>query len=153
MKTYDIPSTARRQSAVVSRAQLARSRGWFERSLAGLVLLVSYLGTVFVFAGGVAALLADPWQPTPWLAALLVQGLLTALQWWYKQVAPLHPVYCLSLACDMIATVWGYGWVVAPPLALWLLARGAPEPALVAWLIVALASGFAAWYPERTLVD
>jgi hypothetical protein len=150
VRSNDYPS---KQSAVVTRAQLAKSRGWFERALAAAVLLVSYLGTVFVFSGGVAALLADPWAPTPWLGALLAQGLLTALQWWYKQVRTLHPVYCLSLACDIMATVWGYGWVIAPPLALWLLAQGAPEPATIAWLIVAVASAFAAWYPERTFVD
>lgn len=153
LQSKDIRASYAKPSAVVTRAQLARSRGWFERALASAVLLISYLGTVFVFAGGVAALLADPWQPTPWLGALLVQGLLTALQWWYKQVRAFHPVYCLSLAFDIMATVWGYGWVIAPPLAVWLLGRGAPEPALLAWGLVALVSAFTAWYPERTFVD
>lgn len=144
----------RKPSAVVSRAQLAKTRGWFERVMGATVLLASYLGTLFTYAGGIGAFLADPWQGgVPWGWALLTQGLLTALQWWYKPVSILHPIYLGSFAVDTGLTTWGYGWVIAPPLAVLLYAQHCPQPALVAWLLVALGSGLIAWYPEHTFVD
>lgn len=153
VESRDIRPSYRKQSAVVSSEQLAKTRGWFERILAGVVLLVSYLGTVFTIAGGVVPFLASPWEPVPWFGALLAQGLLTALQWWYRQISPWHPVYCGSLALDVAATVWGYGWVIAPPLSVWIARQGIVEAPTAAWFIVMVVSFAAAWYPEHTLVD
>jgi len=143
----------KKASAVVSRAQLARSRGAFERAMAATVLLVSYLGTVLTIAGGVAPLLAAPTRPLPWLGALVVQGGLTALQWWYGNVSRRHPAYLGSLVIDAGATIWGYGPVFAPPIAAAIAAREISEPALAAWAIVGVAALAIAWYPEHILVD
>lgn len=153
VRSRDMVNGQEKRSAIVTRAQLARSRGWFERGMAGTVLLASYLGTVLTFAGGAEALLNAPGRPLPWLGGLIGQGILTALQWWYKPVSIFHPIYLASFVIDTALTTWGYGWVLAPFLAAWLLSKGVPEPAIVAWGVIALVSGLIAWYPEHTFVD
>lgn len=148
-----VAAPRRRPGAIVSRAQLARSRGWFERILAVIVWLTGFAGTLFTCAGGVAVFLAAPDRPLPWLMAALVQVLLTALQWWYRSIRVTHPIYLGALAADVATTAWGHGWYVAPPLALWLATQGVQQSPVAAWLLIAVLALFAAWYPEHVAVD
>ena len=147
------PKGRRKASAVVSRAQLARTRGWFERISAGVVLMASYLGTVFTFAGGVVPLLNAPSQLFPWLGALAAQGLLTALQWWYGNVSRAHPVYLAALVSDTGLTTWGFAPLLVPPLAALLAANGIDGAVTGAWALLAVVSLVAAYYPESRFVD
>lgn len=149
VKTTDI----RKPGALVSRAQLTASRGWFERILAIIVWAVGFVGTLFTCAGGVAAFVAAPDRPLPWLLAAAIQVLLTALQWWYRSVSPAHPVYLGALAIDIGTTAWGHGWYVTPALGAWLAAQGVTQSAIAAWAVIGVLAWFAAWYPEHVAVD
>lgn len=147
------PKGRRKASAVVSRAQLAQTRGAFERASAGVVLVASYLGTVFTLAGGLSALLATPTRPLPWVGALVFQGLLTALQWWYGNVSRAHPVYLASLVVDTALTTLGYGPLIAPLIAVILLPYLETSAAVGAWFILAIGALAVAWYPEHVYVE
>jgi hypothetical protein len=149
-------------SAVVTRGQLAKSRGKVERLLAFGILVISFLGTVVALHGG--------WEPILNLqislgacgGGILIQSILTYVQWTYKHNRRLS---WGSRLIDAYFTATGYGPVFVPALALWFVARGVSKELvtlpwfgalsaaiLCAWAIVGLVSLLAAWYPEDRLV-
>lgn len=155
---------APKQSAIVSRAQLARSRGAIEKILAYGVLFLSFLGTVVAFHGGWARILSLQISLGAIAAGLLAQLVLTFLQWAYKYNRPL----CWgSRLVDAGLTAGGYGPIFVPIFLALLLGLGlnaeqavtlpwlgqAPIARVGAWGIMGLVSLLAAWYPEDRLVD
>jgi MFS family permease len=154
VRSEPLTSTSARtkQSAIVSRATLDRQRGSFERMMAIILLFVSFAGSVAAFSGGWAALLAAP-SVGVILAGIAVQVALTASQWWYGSGrGPWR--YRLALLFDTALTAVGFGPLVVPPLATYLLARGVGDLAsALAWCIIIIASALLAWFPEKTLID
>lgn len=139
-----------KQSAIVSRAQLARARGPVERATAWIVLVVSFIGTIVVFHGGWAPILALQFSASAVLGGILLQGLLTWLQWAYHHNRPL----CWgSRVVDAGLTAYGYGPLFIVTLVAYLTGRSVPEPLYAAWLLIGLVSLGLAWYPESRLVD
>jgi hypothetical protein len=139
-----------KQSAIVSRAQLARARGPVERATAWIVLVVSFIGTIVVFYGGWSPILELHFSISAILAGFGVQALLTWLQWVYHHNRPL----CWgSRIIDASLTAYGYGPLFVVALASYLTLRGVPWPDLVAWVLIGLVSLGLAWYPESRLVD
>lgn len=61
----------RKESAVISRAQLRQQRGVVERWTAFVVLFISFLGTIVALAGGWPSFLASLRALTPNWAAIL----------------------------------------------------------------------------------
>ncbi len=142
----------RRPSAVLSRAQLDRTHGAFERVMAAVILTASYVGTLFALAGGTAAFLDHPWRFPVWFGAIALQTALTALEWWYGTLRRTHPVYIAALAVDAACTLAGFGPLVAPWLST-LLAMYTPYPGIGAWAILLIGAVLLAWYPERTFIN
>lgn len=148
------PIQRAKESAIVSRATLRRQRGAIERYTAWVVLLISFAGTVVVFAGGWPAFIAS-WQALrPSIAAhvggIAVQALLTYLQWHYYDV---RGISWTARVFDAATTALGYGPLFAPWLIEQLAVRDIPAPFYVAWGIIGLVSYGIAWYPESRLVD
>lgn len=145
-----VRSQSAKQSAVWTRAQLARARGPVERATAWIVLVVSFIGTIVVFHGGWGPILAFAFSIRAIVGGLLLQGLLTWLQWVYKH----NRLLCWgSRVIDAGLTAYGYGPLFIVALVAYLAEREVPQPLYVAWLIVGLVSLAAAWYPEDRLVD
>ncbi len=142
----------RKDSAIVSRATLDRQRGAFERIMAVILLFVSFAGSIAALSGGWAALIAAP-RAGYILSGVAAQVALTAAEWWYGAGRGRWR-YRLALSLDTALTAIGYGPLIAPPLALYLAARGVGDLSTVlAWAIVVIASALLAWYPEMTLID
>jgi hypothetical protein len=139
-------------SAIVRRATLNHTRSTVERVSAILLLLLSFLGTIIALHGGWGPVLSLQLSLAALLGGILLQGVLTWLEWAYGD-RRMNFKYLGALAADTCLTIYGYGPVLVPILAPPLAARGIPEPALVAWLIVALVALVLAWYPESRLID
>lgn len=144
---------SKKESAVLSRAQLRQQRGAVERWTALVILFVSFLGTIVALAGGWPAFIGSIRTLQPHWAAILggaaIQGLLTFLEWHYFD----RPLIAWGARIgDAYLTAIGYGPLVIGPLSA-LAARYAPQPLYVAWFVVGLASLAVAWYPESRLVD
>lgn len=146
-------------SAVVSRAQLEKTRGPVERFLAIVVLLIGWLGTVVAFHGSWPALLSA-FSIERTAAALVVQGVLTWSQWSYGRD---WRVAYTSRAIDAALTAAGYAPLWLAGLVAWLAAQGivggatigpwtATGAGLMAWLISWAACLLPAWYPESRLI-
>lgn len=159
-----VRSQPAKQSAIVSRAQLARSRGTIEKILAYGVLFLSFLGTVVAFHGGWARILNLQISLGAIAAGLLAQLVLTFLQWAYKH----NRLLCWgSRLVDAGLTAGGYGSIFVPIFLAFLagLGVGAEQVVVLPWLgstqvglvgswaIMGLVSLLAAWYPEDRLVD
>lgn len=145
-----VRSQPAKQSAIVSRAQLARARGPVERTTAWIVLVVSFVGTIVVFHGGWEPILGLHFSLSAIIGGLLLQGLLTWLQWVYQH----NRLLCWgSRVIDAGLTAYGYGPLFIDALTAYLTARGVPESFYVGWLLIGLVSLAAAWYPEDRLVD
>jgi hypothetical protein len=144
----------RKESAVVSRAQLRRQRGAVERWTAWVVLFVSFLGTIVALSGGWVPFLSSLRALHPNWAAVLgglaIQGLLTFLEWHYFDR---RLISWGARIGDAYMTAIGYGPLVVVGLAAALAARGAPAPLYAAWFIIGLVSLGVAWYPESRLVE
>lgn len=139
-----------KQSAIVSRSQLERARGPVERATAWIVLVVSFIGTIAALHGGWAPILALQFSASAILGGMLLQGLLTWLQWGYQH----NRLLCWgSRIVDAGLTAYGYGPLFIATLVAYLTSRGVPAPPYVAWFLVGLVSLAAAWYPEDRLVD
>lgn len=148
-------------SGVVSRAALERSRAPIERWTAWGVLFGSALGAVVTFHGGSwAALLAEP-SPGRIVAGILLQLVLTWLQWAYYRV----PVIAYpARALDALTTTIGYGPLLHGIVSGWLVAGGASAAPLLpglgpwsaaassTWVLLYLLALVPAWYPESRLV-
>lgn len=143
----------RKPGAIVSSAQLERTRGAFERLTGLAVLVLSLLGTIVAFHGGWEPVLSGQWRMSAVGWGLAAQAFLTALQWWYGRLSRTHPIYLVSLGIDTGLTTIGYGPLIVPMLAPIIAERGIAEPVLAAWLALAGAAFVVAWYPESRLVD
>lgn len=139
-------------SAVVRRATLNRARSGVERASALLLLLLSFVGTIVALHGGWAPVLAMQISARAVIGGIVLQGLLTWLEWAYGD-RRINFKYLGALAADTLLTISGYGPVIVPLLAPPLAARSVPEPDLVSWLIVAIVALALAWYPESRLID
>lgn len=140
----------RKQSAVISRAQLERGRGRVERLTAYLVLIVSFVGTVVALHGGWDVILISGLQLRALAGGVLLQLVLTWLQWSYHHIRAL----CWgSRLVDAAFTAYGYGPLFIVALVGYLVERSIPQPLFVAWSILGLVSLLLAWYPESRLVD
>jgi hypothetical protein len=139
-----------KSSAIVSRAQIAKARGPVERATAWIVLVVSFVGTIAALYGGWAPILALQFSASAVLGGLLLQGLLTWLQWAYHH----SRVLCWgSRIVDAGLTAYGYGPLFIAALEDYLAARDVPLAFYAAWFLIGLVSLGLAWYPESRLVD
>lgn len=156
----DTPPRARRTlrsgkpSAIVSRDRLRTQRGGIERTMAWLVLLLSFLGSIAALHGGFTPLIASIRAREPNVAALLggilIQLIVTALEWYYFD----RPLIAWSArVVDTATTAIGYGPLLLMPLATLLYTRGIDNPIPPAWGIIIVASLGIAWFPESRLVD
>lgn len=143
-----------KESAVISRARLRKQRGAIERWTAWVVLFVSFLGTVVVFAGGWGPFIASIVARQPSIAAIGggigAQALLTYLEWHYYDV---RAISWTARIFDAATTALGYGPLCVAWLIAQLTARDIPQPFYVAWALLGLVSYATAWYPESRLVD
>jgi hypothetical protein len=140
----------KKQSAVVSRAQLERGRGRVERLTAYVVLLVSFVGTVVALHGGWGVVLTSGLQVRALAGGVLLQIVLTWLQWSYHHIRAL----CWgSRLIDAAFTAYGYGPLFIVALVGYLTERSIPQPLFAGWFILGLVSLLLAWYPESRLVD
>lgn len=142
----------RKQSAILTRAQLDKQRGAFERFSALGLLFFSFAGTVAALSGGWTALRTDP-RLAPIVGGIALQLALTAGEYWYG--AGRGPWrYRVALCIDAAFTTVGYGPLFVPFLTTWLIGHSLGEMAApAAWLIVAIAAFVLAWWPEKTLID
>jgi hypothetical protein len=139
-----------KQSAVVSRAQLERGRGRVERLTAYIVLLVSFVGTIVALHGGWEVVLTSGLQVRALVGGVLLQVVLTWLQWSYHHIRAL----CWgSRLVDAALTAYGYGPLFIVALVGYLTERSIPQPLFAGWFILGLVSLLLAWYPESRLVD
>lgn len=147
-------SSGSKPSAVVSRAHLQQQRGVVERVMAWVVLLLSFLGSIVALHGGwvpfIQSLTDGPLMLGALLGGILIQLVLTFLEWWYFDRLLL--AWGARLV-DTVLTTMGYGPLFVPPLAVWLGQQGATWPVGVAWGIISLISLGVAWFPESRLVD
>jgi hypothetical protein len=139
-------------SAIITRAQLDRQRGAFERFSAFGLLFFSFAGTVAALSGGWTALRNEP-HLAPIVGGIALQLALTAAEYWYG--AGRGPWrYRIALCIDSALTTIGYGPLFVPWLTTWLAGHNLGEMAAPgAWLIVAIAAFALAWWPEKTLID
>lgn len=144
-----VTSRSNKDSAVVDRATLRRQRGTIERYSAFVLLFVSFAGTIAAFAGGWSALIAAP-RIAPIVGGVVVQALLTHLQWHYFDQPHISRP---ARVADAILTALGYGPLLHAGLLSGLAGRGVPEPWYVAWGIIVGISYVLAWYPESRLVE
>lgn len=152
VQSRELPTNARKQSALLRRTHLVQVRHKVERVLAVLVWCLSTLGTIVALHGGWGPVLALQISAGAIVGGFVIQGILTWIQWAYGDHKG-NLLYLSSLGVDLAYTIRGYGPVIAPWLALWLASQGAPQPLLIGWLIVALVSFLMAWYPESRLVE
>lgn len=151
------PSPAPRQgkaSAVVGRETLRKQRGGIERAAAWLVLLVSFAGSVATLHGGFAPMIESiatkQYNVGALLGGVLIQVVLTFLEWWYFD-RPL--IAGGARLVDAATTAIGFGPLFLAPLVSFLEARGIESPLLPAWGIIIAVSFAVAWFPESRLVD
>lgn len=142
-----------RGPALFSGAKLARQQSGFERFVAVLLLLVSLAGSVLAGGGGVSRWLEL--SPIWWGAgaALVVQALLSYVQWIYAATWKRWQ-YLGAVLVSSALTIIGY-WPLAHP---WLVSvlQSAQVPALTAQVLggvlLAVAAMGADVFPEKTLV-
>jgi len=139
-----------KESAIISQAQLRRQRGAIERWTALVVLFASFVGTVVAFNGGWPNILALKISIAATLLGVILQVLLTYLEWHYYDVPAIS---WGARVIDMVTIAAGYGPLVLTPLANYLEGKNAPQPFYIAWLIIGLVSLGIAWYPESRLVE
>jgi hypothetical protein len=141
-------------SAIVTRDRLKKQRGLIERSMAWLVLLLSFLGTIAALHGGfvpfAATLSSGRLNTTALLGGILIQLVITFLEWWYFD----RPSIAWGARLvDTGITAVGYGPLLITPLMLLLYNQGVADPQLLAWGLIILFSLGIAWFPESRLVD
>lgn len=148
------PRGAGKQSAITTRATLQKQRGAIERAMAWLVLLVSFLGSIVALHGGwppfIASLTVGPLNLGALLGGVLIQLVLTFLEWYYSDR---WPIAWGARIVDTATTAIGYGPLFLAPLMAMLHDRGLADPTLAAWGIISLVSLGVAWFPESRLVD
>jgi hypothetical protein len=143
-------------SAIVTRDHLKKQRGLIERTMAWLVLLISFVGAIAALHGGFAPLIASvrsgQYNIAALLGGVLLQLLLTFLEWYYFDIPK---IAWGARIVDALTTAIGYGPLFLAPLALFLYNRGADVMTATAgaWAIIGLASLGIAWFPEDRLVD
>lgn len=141
-------------SAIITRDRLKKQRSGIERTMAWLVLFLSFLGTIAALHGGFGPLVSSisrgPLNTAALLGGVLIQSIVTFLEWWYFD----RPLIAWSArVVDTAATTIGYGPLFLAPLAVLLYNRGVTQPEAVAWGVIALVSLGVAWFPESRLVD
>lgn len=140
--------------AVFSARRLARQQTGFERFVAILLLVISLAGSILAGGGGSTAWLAG--QPILWGAgaALVLQGVLSYVQWIYAVYGFHAWQYMGAVLLSSALTVGGFWQLVWP----WLVAQlaGLKVPTTTAQVaagallvLVALAIDV---FPEKTLV-
>lgn len=143
-------------TAIVTSDTLTRQRHQVARIAAIMLLVLSYLGTVFAFGGGATALFSEKQGFTPWLLAGVAQLALTWTQWAYGSYDRRNWIYIVSTVIDGSFTMVGYAEMVVPRISQFFVER-TPLPydqsAILAGLILAVMSFSLAIAPERTLVD
>lgn len=148
------PARGEKASAVLTRTDLQQQRGGIERVLAWVVLLISFLGSIVALHGGwppfLASLTRGPIVLAALLGGVLLQAVLTYLEWWYFD----RPLIAWGARlADTALTAAGYGPLFVPPLAAWLVQQDVRWPEPAAWGILILISLGIAWFPESRLVD
>lgn len=150
----------RKPSAVVTRAQLERTRGPIEKFLAVVVFLVGVLGTVVAVHGSWQALFGSfSWGRLA--LAVFFQAVLTYAQWVYSKD---WRIAYASRAIDAAFTAAGYAPLWMAGLVAWLEVQGVAGgvtigpwvivwAALAAWFLSWAACLLPAWYPESRLVQ
>ena len=141
-------------SAIVTRDRLKTQRSGIERTMAWLVLFLSFLGTIAALHGGFGPLIASistgQFNQAALLGGVLIQLVVTFLEWYYFD----RPLIAWGArVVDTAATTIGYGPLFLAPLAVLLYNRGVTSPEPAAWGIIALISLGIAWFPESRLVD
>lgn len=141
-----------KRSAIITREQLDRQRGAFERFTALALLLLSFAGSAAAMSGGWSALRAEP-RAAPIAIGIIIQAALTATEYWYG--AGRGPWrYRVALVFDSALTTVGYGPLFVPFLTTYLAGRGTGElSAILAWGIVGIVAVGLAWWPEKVLID
>jgi len=142
-------SRYRKESAIIGQAQLRKQRGKVEQISAGVVLILSALGTIVAFHGSWAALFTH----FSWAAlsgGILIQVVLTYLEWHYYDQ---FYVSWSARGLDTYLTALGFGPLFVPWITEQLTARAVPQSFYSAWAIVAAVSLLIAWWPESRLID
>jgi hypothetical protein len=143
----------RRGPAIFSARRLARQQTGLEQFAAIMLLLVSVVGSVLAGGGGVAR-----WaelRPIVWsaIAAGVLQGVLSYVQYTYC-LRWASWQYLGSLVLSSALTIAGY-WPLAHPwlvgLLEWAKVPAGPAPYWAAALLIVVALGVDL-FPERTLV-
>ncbi len=172
-KKTTIRSTPTARSTVVHIRKIEKTRPWFERLLGVIILLVSFIGSIFAVNGGwdqtwvSSDAIAGAMQyvaPVPFtssalllnvpmtLIAIGLQSFLTYTQIIYRGR---NWRYILSLLVDMILTTLGFYDVAIPPLS--KIAVAAWIPTAWAWWIALIAlvgiTFGSSWIPEKILID
>lgn len=162
MAQQEVAQRTRKESAVFTRSGIRKQRGTVERATAFGVLVLSFLGSAAACSGGWALIVQGQGSGVGFAFGLLLQGLLTWMQWAYAGVRALA---WPSRAVDAALTAAGYGPLVFGALASWIVANGASNtPANVlgwevipatlgTWCILWIVSLLPAWYPESRLID
>jgi len=156
MRSYDIQpqDESAPGPAMFSARRLARQQGGFERFVAVLLLALSLIGSVLAGGGGATAWLAR--EPILWGAgaALILQGMLSYVQWIYAVYGFRVWQYSGAVLASSALTISGFWQLVWP----WLIDRlvSVAVPLITAQLlagamllIVAIAVDV---FPEKTLV-
>jgi hypothetical protein len=101
-------------SAIFNGSQFDAGRPIFERFLAGVILLLSFVGAIVVVAGG--------WTNIPvglnvgsFFGGLTLQGICTAVQWFYRK-NKWTVQYQLFLQVDACTTTIAYYAVIEGPV-------------------------------------
>lgn len=155
VKSHTPDDEERRGAALFSRRRLARQQTYLEQFTAWLLLLISFVGSVLLGGGGVAAWVA--WAPNLWLAgsALALQGWLTYVQWVYALHGWSSWRYSAAVIVSSAMTAGGY-WGLAHPWMTGLLTSWQVPPANAPYIaggLVIVAAGLIDVYPERTLTE
>lgn len=140
--------------ALFSARGLARQQSGFERFAAVLLLVLSLIGSVLAGGGGISAWLAR--TPVLWGAgaALILQGVLSYVQWIYAVYGFHAWQYRVAVLLSSALTVAGFWSLVWPWLVGRLVSLSVPllTAQLVAGAVLIIVAIAVDVFPEKTLV-
>lgn len=148
----------RKDSAMLSQAQIDRARPGIERSFAWVLLALSFTGAVAALHArppdfdGVRPLLQGQIDPVLVAAGVGLQGGCTLIQWLYRKRRSW--LRAAALTVDAVSTAIGYAPLALPMIATALaLVASADTASWGAWIVLVVASFVLAFIPESVLID
>jgi hypothetical protein len=144
-----------RGPALFSRKKLARQQTTTERLIAFALLAVSWIGVLIFGGGGIDNWLARAPIVAGFIAALIIQGICTRVQWVYAADRWRSPWWLLSFGVSSAGTLAGF-WPLAHPWLIGVLqsAQVPPQTApYFAGFVLVFAAGLLDYLPEQILTD